>query len=146
MTKAEKQKTVPVASLKSMPDAPPEFPMPVSIRQLGGEPLTVTFTAKALRKTRWAAMRDEILGIVKAAAEDGAEPAPVEKFSYVNAVDGDMRKMADLVMKFASGWDLEDEFSAANLIDMEDRFGGALNAVAQAYDAAIFHGRLGNFA
>jgi hypothetical protein len=144
MTKAEKQKTVPVASLKSMPDTPPEFAMPVSIRQLGGDPLTITFTAKALRKTQWAAMRDETLGLTKAEPDEGAEPAPAEKFSYLNAVGGDMRKMADLVLKLASGWDLEDEFSAANLIDMEDRFGGALGAVAQAYDAAIFHGRLGN--
>ena len=50
----------------------------------------------------------------------------------------------ELVMAFAVGWELEDAFTVANLQALGDEFGGAIKAILDAYDAAIFHGRLGN--
>jgi hypothetical protein len=50
----------------------------------------------------------------------------------------------DLVMAFAVGWELEDDFTTGNLQALGDEFGGAIKAILDAYDAAIFHGRMGN--
>lgn len=116
--------------------------MPVTIKRLSGEEVTINFTALALRKTEWAAMRDGFTTQVKPDAQSTAEPVPA--FSFVDFVQTDILKSAGLVMQFAKGWDLEDEFSAESLADMEDRFGGSIGVTLQAYDAAIFHGRLGN--
>lgn len=51
---------------------------------------------------------------------------------------------AELTLKAVTGWDLEDDFTDVNLKRLEDEFGGALSQVIQAYDLAIFQGRLGN--
>lgn len=141
MSKPDKQKSVPVTSLKTLGGAAPTFPLPVPVKLKDGSEAVVCFTAKALRKTEWAALRDAHLGAGKVAAEVDAEPVP---FSFVASVGEDMRKGAELISKCAEGWDLEDAFTVANLVDMEDRFGGALGNFLGAYDGAIFQGRLGN--
>lgn len=38
----------------------------------------------------------------------------------------------------------EDEFTADSLVEMEDQFSGFLGAALNAYDRAIYHGRVGN--
>lgn len=55
-----------------------------------------------------------------------------------------LERDAAVVMAFATGWDLEDDFNADNLQAMEDEFGGSLGAVLMAYNVAIYQGRLGN--
>ncbi len=142
MSKTEKPKSVPVASLKSLAGAAPEFLLPVKIKRLDGEDVTINFTAKALRKKEWAALRDSFAAPIEAQTPE--EDAPAPKFTYTAAVAGDMDKGAGLVLQFASAWDLEDAFNAAALVEMEDQFGGSIATVLQTYDAAIFHGRLGN--
>lgn len=49
-----------------------------------------------------------------------------------------------LALKAAIGWDLSDEFNDVNLQRMEDEFGGSIIQFVDAYDLAIFQGRLGN--
>lgn len=145
MNKSAKQKSVPVTSLKSLGNASPEFRLPVSIPSLDGSEITITLTVKALRKTEWAALRDELAApapVDEAGSDSEAESAP--KFSFRSFVDGDMKKAAELLLRFAIGWDLEDDFNAESLVEMEDRFGGSLGAVVNAYHEAIFRGRLGN--
>jgi hypothetical protein len=39
---------------------------------------------------------------------------------------------------------LEDAFTADNLLALEDVLPGAIQAILGTYDAAMFHGRLGN--
>ena len=142
MNKPNKQKTVQVTSLKIIGSRAPEFHLPVAIKQLGGEEVTIGFTVKALRKTEWAALRDASMGTPQ---ERSADESEIEtKFSFVNLVNGGMSDTADLVMKFADGWELDDPFTHQSLVEMEDQLGGSLALTLQAYDAAIFHGRLGN--
>ena len=136
-----KQKTVPVTSLKTLGSASPTFNLPVTIKRLGEAAVVINFTAKATRKTEWSALRDAHINPVKAEGQEDSEPV---KFSFSAIVGEDMNKGAALVLQCADGWDLEDDFTTDNLKDMEDRFGGALASFLSAYDAAIFHGRLGN--
>jgi hypothetical protein len=51
---------------------------------------------------------------------------------------------AETVCEFATGWDLEDPFTAGGLMALEDEFGGSLSRILGAYDLAIYQGRLGN--
>lgn len=51
---------------------------------------------------------------------------------------------ADLILKFATGWDLEDAFDVEHLQLLEDEYGGSMIAILSAYETAIYQGRLGN--
>lgn len=141
MSKPVKQKSIPVTSLKTLGGATPTFPLPVPVKLKNGSEAVVSFTAKALRKTEWAALRDAHSAAGQVTQELDAEFKP---FSFVASVGADMRKGAELVSQCAEGWDLEDAFTVASLVDLEDRFGGTLGNFLAAYDAAIFQGRLGN--
>ncbi|SFB74106.1 Phage tail assembly chaperone [Polaromonas sp. OV174] len=138
-----KEKSVPVTSLKTLAGTVPSFDLPVNIKRLDGTETAVTFNAKAMRKTEWADLRDAHMKPINESEKDGEQPA---KFSFSAVVGEDMRKGAELISKCASGWDLADEFNPENLIELEDSFGGTLGSFLSAYDAAIFHGRLGNSA
>lgn len=135
-----KEKSVPVSSIKSMAGAVPEFALPITIKRLDGTEFTLEFRAKAMGKKAWAALRDARLNAEPVETAEGEAP----KFSFVRAVEEDMRKGAEMVVNCANGWDLTDEFTVANVEELEDSFGGTLAAFLSAYDAAIFQGRLGN--
>ncbi|WP_243021757.1 phage tail assembly chaperone [Simplicispira sedimenti] len=92
-----------------------------------------------------------------AAAPAPAEPAATEPARPIDAalqalsttgfganVAKGLRSDAELVLTFALGWGLEDDFTADSLMALEDEFGGATRAIITAYETAIFHGRLGN--
>lgn len=92
----------------------------------------------------------------KADAEAEATEAPTAKDGMTAALEAivakgyaanvrqGLRDDADLVLVFALGWNLEDDFCADGLIALEDEFGGSLREILASYDKAIFHGRLGN--
>lgn len=135
-----KQKTVPVTSLKLMAGKLPTFPLTVTVKNLDGEEFPIVFTAKAQKKSEWAAIRDAHRKTV-----DG-EDAPAEKaeFSFEDLVKDGMRHAAETVAGAVSGWNLEDEFTVDSLIVLEDQCGGSLAKVLNKYDAALFTGQLGN--
>lgn len=135
-----KEKTVPVATIKSMADEIPTFPLPLKIKRLNGTETQVEVTAKAMRKSEWAALRDAHMNIDQAGSPDGEAP----QFSYVRLVEDDIRKGAELIAKCGTGWDLADPFTADSLAELEDAFGGTLARFLGDYDAAIFQGRVGN--
>ncbi|MDD0814286.1 phage tail assembly chaperone [Curvibacter sp. HBC28] len=145
-----KQKAVPVSSIKSLKGAAASFPLPLIIKRLDGSEVELVFTAKAMRKTEWAALRDaqtapaaESAVAVEASAEPAEIKAP-EPFSWSDMVKKDMSKVADLITKCAVGWSVTEEFNQESLIELEDMFGGTLGSFLQSYDSAIFLGRVGN--
>ncbi len=135
-----KDKSVPVASIKSLAGEVPTFPLPLKLKRLDGTEAEVEVTAKAMRKSEWAALRDAHMNPEKAEGEEGEAP----RFSYAKAVGEDMRKGAELIAKCGTGWDLSDPFNADSLVDLEDAFAGTLVRFLGDYDAAIFQGRVGN--
>lgn len=199
ITMAEKAKAVPVTRIKRLAEGQaPMFTLPVEFKRLDGNPVQVDLQCKALRKTVWSKLRDDVqraaLQAVKvsapepeAAPDAPADPAPAEASAGTpadvdlldtaapaaappapapapaNALDfierameritergieaGVRKNLADdaaLILNFATGWDLEDDFTADSLADMEDQFSGFLGAALNAYDRAIYQGRVGN--
>lgn len=133
-----KQKTVPVTSLKLMAGKLPTFPLTVTVKNLDGDEFPIVFTAKAQKKSEWAAIRDAHRKSV-----DGEEGSTADTTLKEIVTDG-MRHVAEMVAGAMSGWNLEDEFNVDNLIELEDQCGGSLAKVLNKYDAALFTGQLGN--
>ena len=194
---AEKVKAVAVTRIKRLAEGQaPTFTMPVEFNRLDGTPVIVDLQCKALRKTEWSKLKDDVhRAALQAMQESAAEPeavpaapAPAEaqpkekaladeadlldttapapapapaptsgpfdliekamaRISEKGLEAGVRKNLADdaaMIMHFAFGWDLEDDFTAESLVDLEDRFAGFLAAALNAYDRAIYHGRVGN--
>lgn len=135
----KKAKSIPAISLKSLGGAAPEFPMPIELTRHDGSTLTVNWTIKGLRKSAWAGRRDEYLKAIR------AEDKPAEgEFSFANLVSAGVKEAAELITKAAIGWDLADELTADNIVELEDIQPGVISATLTKIDAALFQGRLGN--
>lgn len=133
------QKSVPAFSLKTLGGASPTFDLPVSIARRDGDGLSITLKVKGLRKSAWAVHRDEYLAAVR--AEGKAVDA---EFSFATQVGVGVKELADLIVKAAASWDLEDALTAENIVELEDLLPGAIQAMLTKIDIALFQGRLGN--
>ncbi|QIL73284.1 hypothetical protein G7048_24810 [Diaphorobacter sp. HDW4B] len=138
-----KEKSVSVLSLKLMAGKLPTFNLPVKVKNLDGEEFTINFTAKAQKKSEWAKVRDEYRTAVTGEETEDKKTEKAE-FSFAALVGDGMKQAAELAVKCLNGWQLEDEFNVDALIALEDQCGGSLAAALQAYDAALFSGRVGN--
>lgn len=133
------QKSIPAASLKSLGSAAPEFDMPISIARRDGEQMAITLTVKGLRKSEWAAHRDEYLKAIRAVDK------PVDgEFNFTGLISVGVAEAADLISKAATGWSLEDVFSSDNVVELEDLLPGSISTILNKIDGALFQGRLGN--
>jgi len=135
-----KQKSVPVTSLKMMAGKLPTFPLSVTVKNLDGDEFDINLTAKAQRKSEWAAIRDA----QRKNSEDADKPAEKADFSFEDMVKDGMRQAAEIVAGAITGWNLEDDFNVDSLIVLEDQCGGSLAKILSKYDAALFTGQLGN--
>ena len=139
MSKTDKEKSIPALSIKSLASQVPEFDLPATIVRQDGSKVEITLRARAMRKSEWIAMRDEHLQALR----DTGKPDE-DEFSFARLVNERSSDAAALVCKGVAGWSLQEEFTAANLLAAEDVAPGAINAFLSAYDAALFHGRVGN--
>lgn len=132
------------------------FPLPITVNKLDGTDAQVTFTCKAMRKTAWAKLRDDYhTTMLRASASrtEEVDSRPTDVDSLVAAVSNNgmhslvergLQTDAELVLQFATAWDLADDLTADSLAALEDEFGGTLAKAIRAYEAAIYQGRLGN--
>ena len=133
------QKTIALTSLKSLGGAVPEFNMTVKVSRPDGTYTEVTLKLKAWRKSEWAKLRDEHITAIREAGKS------VEgEFTFSQQVGIGAKEAAELVHKVATGWDLDDEFTPGNLMELEDLLPSALPTMLTNIDSALFQGRVGN--
>ena len=142
------------------------FPLTIPLQRLDGVPLQLTVTFAAHGKRAWSKIKDEFYAQLRAdaAARVAAEDTPAVTIEHLDGttetvdaiteaddthtlagrVGKAIANDAQLVLQIAKGWDLEDPFTTESLEDLEDQFGGALTAMVNAYDRAIYQGQLGN--
>lgn len=147
-------KTVQPIKLKSLADGQAvTFPLTLQLKRLDGALLELTLTMKAHGKRAWSAIKDKFYADLRAdaaartAAEEGkdADAAELdETATLASRVGRSIENDARLVLQIAKGWDVDDEFTAESLEELEDRFGGALGEIVTRYDRAIYQGQLGN--
>lgn len=147
-------KTVQPIKLKSLADGQAvTFPLTLQLKRLDGALLELTLTMQAHGKRAWSAIKDKFYADLRAdaaartAAEEGkdADAAELdETATLASRVGRSIENDARLVLQIAKGWDVDDEFTAEALEELEDRFGGALGEIVTRYDRAIYQGQLGN--
>lgn len=128
------------------------FPLKVTVTKLDGTDAVFTITCKAMRKTQWSQARDDyhaslmqdIKSTVASVTPEEGEAAPEQNNRLHTMVSRGLQTDADLVLQFATAWDLADPLKAANLQALEDEFGGTLRQIINGFEAAIYQGRLGN--
>ena len=67
------------------------------------------------------------------------DPTQLEKM-FTERLGGD----AEMAMHIAKGWDLDDEFSVANIAALEDAYPGAITDLVNNYSAKIHGARTKN--
>ncbi|MDR0216192.1 MAG: phage tail assembly chaperone [Comamonas sp.] len=139
MTKSASQKSVAVASIKSLGGATPNFDMPIKASRADGSVVELTIKVKGMRKSEWARIRDEHIAMLR---EKGDEQGG--EFTFAKLASAGSKEAAELVAKAATGWDLEDDFTAENMVEIEDLVPGSISTILGGIDAALFNGRVGN--
>lgn len=145
---SEKQKSIPAVVLDLLADDDEAFSMPVEIPRRDKDPVTVTFTCRAMGKKAWAKVRDEASEAGNARSKARIEEVKKQGGDAVihvsDIVEDGMTEDAKIITRFATGWDLAHDLNTENLQRLEDKFGGSMRAIVEAYEIAIYQSRLGN--
>jgi hypothetical protein len=94
--------------------------------------------------------RSEFGGFVDNLISAAGTPAPADQtdqavaFSLRQALEATRDTNADYILAIAEGWNLDEEFNRANLVQLCDELPGAAMAIIEQYRAALTEGRLGN--
>lgn len=116
---------------------PKSFKKEIVVVSIDGKTDTVTFDLTYRNPEQFAALMD-----ARAAAEADMQIPPDRK--NVDIVRDGAKRQALNVLALATGWDLVDEFSVDNLIQLEYDFPGTLLAVQSVYQSAVLEARVKN--
>lgn len=107
----------------------------------GGEgAIEVSFLYRT--RTEFGALVDDLL---KAADVTPASTSDEDvAFSLQLALERTRDTNADYILKIMDGWDLDEAFTRASVVQLCDELPGAAQAIIADYRAAITEGRLGN--
>jgi len=150
---------------------PKAFPLTVKVPTPTGTD-EIIFDAKHLKTSEWDKLREDHVeavnkevGAMFDASRKEAEAAYAKK-KKADVVDAEAEELAiealrkpvkdseisalrsrfstALILKIANGWDLEDAFGEASLLEMCDLYRAAPEAIFKAYGEALSGARLGN--
>lgn len=120
-------------------DAPKSFKRKVKFTLVDGSESDITLSFKYRTRKQFGEFIDKMMSDAKATA------APAEaEFSMHTLMDKTGEANAAYILDVAEGWDLGDEFNAANLARLSDMYPAAAVAIMDSYRLAITEGRLGN--
>jgi len=118
---------------------PKAFKRQVSFPMLDGTTGQIEMTFRYRTRSEFGTFIDEML------ADAGREKTPnPDDFSMHDLMSKTAEANADYVIKVAEGWDLQDEFTRANVVQLSDEVPAAVLSIMEAYKTAITEGRLGN--
>ena len=154
----EKTKT---PRIKSIAAPTGTFVVEVNVSDLNGNAGVIGFDCISRTQTAWSRERGELFAQATArqkereakaakaadvvAADDAPAPEPefdptqLEKM-FIERIAGD----AEMVLKIAKGWDLEDDFNQERIAAMEDAYPGAISELMSEYSKKIHGARTGN--
>ncbi|MPS98609.1 MAG: hypothetical protein E2581_08925 [Pseudomonas sp.] len=157
-----------MAKIKSLVGAPPEFHLPIALKDLDGSDAEVIFkcVGRTLRDWHPLAIKritddanamlevEEAREALEAKSDEPAAAAPKRKTKATRfeisdedlqqSIDKGLVQTTEIIREVATGWDLDDEFTDANIALLCSRFPGVHQKLWQAYDARIRGDRLGN--
>jgi hypothetical protein len=157
-----------MAKIKSLVGAPPEFHLPIALKDLDGSDAEVIFKCQGRTLRDWHPLAikritddanamlevEEARDGLEAKSDEPAAGAPKRKTKakrfevtgeeLQQSIDKGLVQTTEIIREVATGWDLDDEFTDANLAQLCSRFPGVHQKLWQAYDARIRGDRLGN--
>jgi len=123
----------------------PTFNAAVKIPRVGGDPLSVTFTFKAmdrreLAKTfdKWKKENLQLIEEAKSAAADGSE------FTLEDWTDREIAMQINQVKDITTGWGFSDEFNDENIEALVTTSVSVTDAILEQYNEAYTRARSGN--
>ena len=125
-------------------DRPKNFKRVIKFPLLEGGEGAIEVVYKYRTRKEFGQFIDTLVDAVKAKniAVDSAGDG--EKFSMTALMEKTAGANADYIMQVMEDWNLEADFSAANVQQLADEFPGAANAIMETYREAITEGRLKN--
>lgn len=157
-----------MAKIKSLVGAPPEFHLPIALKDLDGSDAEVIFkcVGRTLRDWHPLAIKritddanamlevEEAREGLEVKSDEPAAAAPKRKAKakrfkvsgeeLQQSIEKGLVQTTEIIREVATGWDLDDEFTDANIAQLCSRFPGVHQRLWQAYDARIRGDRLGN--
>lgn len=122
---------------------PKDFPSKVAIPMIDGsfEEVAVTFSYRT--KAQFAEMIDENKREATT-IEDAHNKDEAKEFSVVDMFSKQDKFQAANVLKFLKSWDLDDDLTKENLIQLENEHPGSLDAFTIKYRQAVAESRTKN--
>lgn len=122
---------------------PKTFSHGITVPMPEGGQASVQMLFKYRTRTEFGAFLDELVSQA-ATAPPGDQSADAVRFSLQQALQATRDTNADYIMAIAEGWNLDAEFTRANVQQLCDELPGAALAIIDAYRGALTEGRLGN--
>lgn len=126
---------------------PKHFPAKITVALPEGGEGTIELQFVYRTRVEFGQFVDDLLQAAKVPA-----PAPAAgeagdqalAFSVREAIERTRDTNADYIMQIVAGWNLDEEFSRAAVVQLCNELPGAALAIIERYRAAITEGRLGN--
>lgn len=122
---------------------PKTFSHSITVPMPEGGSASVQMVYRYRTRTEFGAFVDGLLQAAGAAPPESQSDADVA-FSLRQALEKTRDTNADYILQIAEGWDLDEDFNRASLVQLCDELPGAAAAIIEAYRAALTEGRLGN--
>lgn len=103
---------------------------------------SVEMVYKYRTRTEFGVFLDELFKTAEMQVKDQSEDNVIVSIAEALAKTKDQN--ADYIMAIAEGWNLEDEFTHANVAQLCDELPGVAMAIINTYRQAVAEGRLGN--
>ncbi len=121
----------------SLGKAPKNFKKLVTFKMLDGTDGTIECLFKYRTVSAYGAMKDEL------SKDAGALDPAVDSF-WAQFMEKRRDKGSEFLALALDGWNLDVGFTSATLQQFADEYPGGVAAIAEAYEAAVLQGRLGN--
>lgn len=118
----------------------PTFKVDVAIPQVGGDPVSVSFTFRYRDRTELAVLFDAWTERAQAMNQRFKDSAPSLAEVTAAEIEQGVGQVKDLVV----GWGFDDEFNDASIFALVQSCIGVSDAVVKAYSESFGKARLGN--
>jgi hypothetical protein len=122
---------------------PKTFAHTVTVQMPEGGTASVRMQYRYRTRTEFGQFVDDLVRAAGTAPPASQQDEDV-RFSLHAALEATRDTNADYILQIAEGWDLDEEFNRASLVQLCDELPGAALAIIEQYRAASTEGRLGN--
>lgn len=122
---------------------PKTFTHTITVPMPEGGTAQVQMVYKYRTRSEFGAFVDNLL-LAAGTAPPASQADDDVAFSLRQALEKTRDTNADYILQIAEGWNLDENFNRASVVQLCDELPGAAAAIIEAYRAALTEGRLGN--